>query len=408
MKAVTFEYSIPRYLATGALAKRWPGVLFTPLAPVRLREVPEPALPGPEWVKVRPRLSAVCGSDMGIILCRESLTLQPFASYPFVIGHEVCGEIAEAGEAVEGFAVGDRVTVMPMLSCAPRGIRPPCRMCAQGRFQLCENFTAGALPPGTITGATAGCPGFLSEMGVAHLHQLVRVPDGVADENAVLSDPLSTCLHMVINTPLRDGGTALVFGCGAMGLCAVAALRALRPDVRILAAEIDPFHREAAVGMGAAEALEPGGKPFYRRLAELTDAKFFAPLLAKPLLIGGVDAVFDSVGSTDTIDASLRVLANGGFYNLLGIGKPGRIDWTPVWFKELTLQGVYGFQVDEWRGERLHDFELAQRLFAGGEVDLRHLITHRFTLDQWRRALEVSVHKGRHRAVKVALVGPAA
>lgn len=404
MKAITFEYNIPQYLLTGALVGRWPRVLFTPLAPVKLREVPEPVLPGPEWVKVRPRISTICGSDMGIILCHESLTMQPFASYPFVIGHEVCGEVAEAGEAVEGFAVGDRVTVMPMLSCAPRGIDPPCRMCAKGRFQLCENFTTGALQPGTITGATAGCPGFMSEMGVAHVHQLVKVPDGVADENATLSDPLSTCLHMVINTPLRGDETALVFGCGAMGLCTIAALRALQPGVRILAAEIDPFHSEVARDMGAEEVVKPGGKAFYKRLAELTDAKFFTPLLAKPLLIGGVDVVFDSVGSTDTLDASLRVLANGGFYNLLGIGNPGKIDWTPVWFKELTLQGIYGFQVDEWQGERLRDFDLAQRLFAEGKVDLRRLVTHRFTLDQWQQALETAVHKGKHRAVKVAFV----
>ena len=404
MKAITFEYNIPQYLLTGALVGRWPKVLFTPLAPVKLREVPEPALPGPEWVKVRPRISTICGSDMGIILCHESLTLQPFASYPFVIGHEVCGEIAEAGEAVEGFQVGDRVTVMPMLSCGPRGIDPPCRMCAEGRFQLCENFTAGALEPGTITGATAGCPGFMSEMGVAHAHQLFKVPDGVADENATLSDPLSTCLHMVINTPLRGDETVLVFGCGAMGLCTIAALRALQPGVRILAAEIDPFHSEVARDMGAEEVIKPGGKGLYKRLAELTGAKFFTPLLAKPLLIGGVDVVFDSVGSTDTLDASLRVLANGGFYNLLGIGNPGKIDWTPVWFKELTIQGVYGFQLDDWQGERLHDFELAMRLFAEGKVDLSRLVTHRFTLDQWQQALEAAVHKGKHHAVKVAFV----
>jgi threonine dehydrogenase-like Zn-dependent dehydrogenase len=404
MKAITFEYKIPQYLLTGALVGKWPGVLFSPLAPTRLRQVPDPVLPGPQWVKVRPRISTICGSDMGIILCHESLTLQPFASYPFVIGHEVCGEITETGESVEGFKVGDRVTVVPMLSCRPRGIDPPCRMCAQGRFQLCENFTTGGLQAGTITGATAGCPGFMSEMGVAHVHQLVKVPEGVSDENATLSDPLSTCLHMVINTPLRGDETVLVFGCGAMGLCTVAALRALHPGLRILAAEIDPFHAEIASEMGVEEVIKPGGKNLYRRIAEITGAKFFTPLLAKPLLIGGVDVVFDSVGNTDTLETSLRVLANGGFYNLLGIGNPGRIDWTPVWFKELTIHGIYGFQMDEWQGERLHDFELAMRLFDEGRVDLSHLVTHRFTLDRWQEALEVAVNKGKHHAVKVAFV----
>jgi len=89
MKALTFQYGIPRYLLTSVLAGAWPGVLFSRLAPVRVRDVPDPVLPGSDWAKIRPRLAGLCGSDMGVILCRESLTLQPFASYPFVLGHEV-------------------------------------------------------------------------------------------------------------------------------------------------------------------------------------------------------------------------------------------------------------------------------------------------------------------------------
>jgi threonine dehydrogenase-like Zn-dependent dehydrogenase len=402
MRALVFEYSIPKYLLTGALSRRRPQVLFSRLAPVRVRELPDPVLPGPEWVLIRPRLATLCGSDMSIITCHESLTLQPFASYPFVLGHEVCGDIARAGEAVEGFTVGERVTVMPMLSCRQRGIHPPCRMCARGRFQLCENFTEGALAPGMFEGSNADCPGFISEMGVAHASQLYKVPEGVSDENAVLTEPFATALHMVVNTPLRGDETVLVFGCGVMGLCTVAAVRALHPGCRLLAAEIDPFHSEMARNMGAEEVVKPGGKEFYRRVAELTGAKLFTPLMAKPLLVGGVDAVFDAVGNTETVEASLRVLANGGFYNMLGIGNPGKIDWTPVWLKELNLQGIYGYQLEDWRGERVHDFQLALRLFESGAVDLSHLVTHRFTLEQWEEALRVALNKGAHRAVKVA------
>ena len=100
MKALTFEYSIPRYLLTGMLDRRWPRVALSAIAPVRLREIPEPELPGDDWVRVKPRVSGLCGSDMGIILCHESLTMQPFASYPFVLGHEVCADIIETGSRV--------------------------------------------------------------------------------------------------------------------------------------------------------------------------------------------------------------------------------------------------------------------------------------------------------------------
>lgn len=404
MKALVFEYNIPKYLLTGALARRWPPVLTTDLAPVQVREIEEPELPGPEWVKVRPRLSGFCGSDLSIVLCRESLTLAPFSSFPFVIGHEVCGEIAEAGEDVEGFEPGDRVTVMPFLSCRQRGIDPPCPMCAQGRYQLCENFTEGNLPVGMFEGNTAGIHGYISEMGLAHVSQLYKVPEGVSDENAVLTEPFATALHMVLANRLQPGETVLVFGCGVMGLCAIAALRALHPDVRVLAAEVDPFHSQVARDMGAEEVLRPGGKDFYRRVAELTGAKIHTPLLVKPLLIGGVDRVFDAVGNTETLHTSLRILRSGGWYNMLGIGEPRRIDWTPVWLKELTLRGIYAYQEEEWEGERVHTFALALRLFAEGKVDLSHLVTHRFRLEEYPEALEVALHKGKHQAVKVAFV----
>lgn len=405
MKALSFEYNIPRYLLTGLLDRRWPQVVFSGIAPVQLREMPEPQLPGPDWVKIKPRVAGICGSDMSIIFCHESLTLQPFASYPFVLGHEVCGDIVEAGPAVEGFEEGDRVTVMPMLGCATRGIVPPCRYCATGRPQLCENFTEGGLEPGTLVGSTAGIPGFLSEMGVAHVSLLHRVPEGVSDESAAMTDPFSGGLHMAIQNPIEPGDTLMVIGCGVMGLSTIAALRVLHPDARILAVEIDPFHSRLAREMGVEEVISPPmDRKFYRRVAELTGAKMFTPLMAKPLLVGGVDKVFDTVGSTETLETSLRILKASGWYNMLGIGQPKKIDWTPVWFKELTIKGVYGYQEEEFAGERSHNFDLALRLHAEGKADLGRLVTHKFKLDQWREALDVAMNKGKHEAVKVALV----
>jgi L-iditol 2-dehydrogenase len=401
MKALTFDYTIPRYLLTGALSDRWPQVLTSSIAPMQVREVEEPVLLGPDWVKVKPRLSGFCGSDLSIAKCHESLTLEPFSSNPFVVGHEVCGEIAEVGEAVEGLAPGDRVTVMPALGCLQRQIDPPCRMCAQGRYQLCENWTEGNLSAGMFIGSTQGLPGFISEMGIAHSAQVYKVPDKVSDENAVLTEPFSTPLTMVFNNHVQAGETALVFGHGVMGLCTIAVLRALHPDVRILGVEVDPFHSEVARGMGVEEVIKPGGKQFYRRIAELTGAKMYTPQMAKPILIGGVDRVFDAVGSTDTLNDSLRILANGGTYNLLGITQIKKIDWTPVWLKELIIKGIYAYQEEEIEGKRVHDFEMALDLFERGKVDLSHLITHRFTLDEWPKALDTALNKGREKAIKI-------
>jgi len=403
VKALAFKLNRFFYILTGALDRRWPQVLFSPIAPVKLREVPAPRLLGDEWVTIRPRLAGLCGSDMGIILCHESLTLQPFASYPFVLGHEVCGDIVEKGAAVEGFEPGDRVTVMPMLGCRTRGIQPLCSACAGGRPQLCENWTEGSIAPGTIVGATAGIPGFLSEMGMAHVSQLHKVPDGVSDEAACMTDPLSNGLHMALQNDVRPGETLLIFGCGVLGLCTIAALRAVHPEARLLAVEGNPFNAGVARDMGVEEVLSPPfDKKFYARVAELTGSKMFKPMLSKPILsCGGVDRVFDTVGSTDTIQAGLRVLRGGGSFNLIGIGEPKKIDWTPVWFREITVRGMYGYQDEEYAGAVEHDFDLALRLHAEGRIDVGPLVTHKFSLDDWREGLEVALNKGASKAIKI-------
>ncbi len=401
MKALTFKMNIPAYLVAGALSGVRPQIVHSSWVPVQMREIEKPGLIGPEWVTVRPRLSGFCGSDLGTVLCHESLTLEPFPSYPFVLGHEVCGEIVDVGEAVEGFAAGDRVVVMPALSCRTRRIDPPCRMCARGRYHLCENITEGSLAAGMYVGSCADTPGFISELGVAHVSMLYKVPENVSDENAVLTEPFSTALHMVVANPVEKDETVMVIGHGVMGLCTIAALKALHPGVRIIGVEVDPFHSEIAKDMGVEEVIKPGGKQFYRRVAELTGAKMYTPTAAKPILIGGVDRVFDAVGSTSTVHAALRVIASGGWYNLLGIGKIKKVDWTPVWFKELIIRGIYAYQDETMDGKRMHDFELALELYAKGKVDLSHLVTHRFSLDQWHEALDTALNKGREKAIKI-------
>ena len=240
-------------------------------------------------------------------------------------------------------------------------------------------------------------------MGIAHVSQLYKIPDEVSDENAVLTEPFSTALHMVVWNPVEAGETVMVIGCGVMGLCTIAAVKALYPEVRVLAVEIDPFHSQVAGEMGADEVLEPDGKGFYRRIAELTGARMYTPLMAKPLLIGGVDRVFDAVGNTGTLETSLRILANGGWYNLLGISHIGRIDWTPVWLKELTLRGLYGYKGkgEEETIEGFDAFETALGLFNENKVDISRMVTHRFTLDRWLEALEVAMNKGANQAIKV-------
>jgi threonine dehydrogenase-like Zn-dependent dehydrogenase len=153
MKAIQLIVSIPRYLLTKAVGAVYPPVFWGPLAMLRYREVPEPALPGPQWVKIKTGYGGICGSDMHTIFLKDSLALMAFVYTPVTLGHENVGIIAEVGDQVEGFAPGDRVVADPLLPCTTRGFEELCEFCQQDEFSLCQNFAEGDLAPGLSIGA---------------------------------------------------------------------------------------------------------------------------------------------------------------------------------------------------------------------------------------------------------------
>ena len=110
--------------------------------PLSLRDVDPPELPGPEWLRLRPRLSGICGSDLATIDGRSSRYFEPIVSFPFTPGHEIVGDLED----------GRRAVVIPVLHCAARGINPPCDMCRVGRINLCERVAFGDLEPGLQCG----------------------------------------------------------------------------------------------------------------------------------------------------------------------------------------------------------------------------------------------------------------
>ncbi len=103
VKALLYRKSIPRYLLVRGLGKRLHGVATGALAPLALAEVPEPPLPAPDWVRVRPRLCGICGSDLATIRAAGSPYFSALTSFPFVLGHEVVGDVVEAGRRSPGW-----------------------------------------------------------------------------------------------------------------------------------------------------------------------------------------------------------------------------------------------------------------------------------------------------------------
>lgn len=403
VKAVVSNITIPRYLAARALGRIWRPAFWSRLSPVRLADIPQPRLPGSDWVKVRVHLGGVCGSDLHVVLLETSPYATVYASMPFVIGHENVGTVVESGPDA-GVAVGSRVVVEPVLACAARGFADPCASCARGDYNLCSRFAEGLLSPGLGQGACRDTGGAWGEVMVAHCSQLVSVPAHLSDEHAVLVEPLAVAVHAVLKFVPPDAATVLIVGAGAIGLTAVAALRALRPGARVVVLARYPHQADLARRFGAAEVIVPSGYSHYGEVASLTGAGLLRPMLGPPVLTGGADATLECVGTARSISDAFRLTRAGGRVVLLGLAAfPRGVDWTPIWLREITVLGGFAYAREQVGGRAVRSMDIAMDLLAAGGMDLLPLITHRFPLDEFHRAIEVSLDKRRHRAVKILL-----
>lgn len=406
MKAIQFVESIPRYALGKALGSLYRPFYWSGLCCLRYGDVPEPRLPGPEWARIRVVAGGVCGSDLGLVQLHTSPSTEPFASFPFTIGHEGVGQVAELGPEVAEFAVGDRVVVDPVLHCAVRGFAELCPACRRGDTNLCERFTEGELAPGLLMGSCRDTGGSWGEQVVAHRCQLYHVPGRLADDEAVLVEPLAVAVHAVLRNWPRDDAAVLVVGAGVVGCLVVATLRALgsRAQVRVVARH--RFQAELAERFGADEVILSGrGSSHYEQIARAFGARLLHPVLGKPVLVGGADQVFDCVGSSVSVDDSLRFVRSGGKLVVVGLtGVLGGTDWTPLWRDEVEVRGSSMYGTETFRGQRTSTFGVALALLSEGQIDVSGLVTHRFRLADYRRALETITDKRRSGVVKAVFL----
>jgi threonine dehydrogenase-like Zn-dependent dehydrogenase len=374
--------------------------------PVELVELADPVVDGPERVVVAPRLAGVCGSDARLLLGRFEdgdldNPMAPFAELPFVLGHEVVGEVLDAGDRA-GLAPGDRVVLDPWLTCAARGLAP-CPPCRRGERSQCERFLDPAFGAGLHIGVTAAAPGaFATRLG-AHASQLHVVPDGVSDAAAVLADPFCVSLHAITATPPPPGGTVLVIGAGTLGTMAVAALRRLHTDVRVVVLRRYAHQRDAALRLGAHVVLDHEPREAaIEAICALTGASARPALAGLPMAYpGGVDVVYDTVGSAETLELAVRVARSHGAVVLLGVATPHRFEWTPIYFKELRVVGSSGFGEETIAGDRRHAIDHYLALCAEG-LDLSPLITHVEPLERWAGLLAAVAEPARSGVLKAA------
>jgi threonine dehydrogenase-like Zn-dependent dehydrogenase len=377
--------------------------------PMALEEVADPPLRGDDWLVLQTRLTGICGSDSKQVFLdtggdATDMAMTAFISFPQVLGHEVVADVLERGPAVSGVEVGQRVVLQCWLSCAPRGIEPVCPACAAGDYPLCWHFTDGSLTAGIHTGNSSDATGGFAERLPAHETQAIPVPDGMADEVAVLADPFAVSLHAVVRHPPRPGGHALVWGAGALGISAVAVLRALHPDVAVAVAARHPAQQALAAKLGATVFdSEQDREDLVVALADWSGGRLHRPWAGLPIAQpGGIDVAYDTIGAPHTVELILRVLASRAALVVSGVHAGGRYEWSPQYFKEIDLVGSNAFGVEEVEGVRQHAIRHYLDLVEDGRVDLTGMLTHTFRLADWRDAFTTIAKQHETGAIKVA------
>ena len=405
MKALVFRYSFPRFALATVLGKIFPPAYLGPGSPMSLETIPEPVLPAHDWVLIRTELCGICGSDIKQVFLDGAFDnpLTAFVSFPQVLGHETVGVIQQTGSRVKNRVVGERVVLNPWLPCATRGIEPPCAACQRGQHYLCENFTKGTLPPGMHIGNNAAATGGYAPFFAAHESQLFRIPDAVSFEQAVLADPFSVSLHAVLKAPPEAGTLAVVYGCGTLGLLTVAILNTLYPQVDVLAITRYPHQQKLAQQLGARYTVcDMKPVEIIEHVAGIAGGTIYRPWKGKPMLMKGAQRIYDTVGSPETVEVGIRIAQPQAKIVITGVANPARFEWTPLYFKEIELLGSNAFGVETFEGQRLHSMEIYLQLLEEQRLDLTGMITHRFHIEQFRRAFLAAHGKNNSAAVKVA------
>lgn len=321
-----------------------------------MREVPVPE-PGPGELLVRVHAASVCGTDIHIERW-DPWAQQNFGPPPMTFGHEMAGVVVARGPGATRIQVGD------MVAAETHIVDWTCYQCRTGRSFVCQNMR--------ILGVHV--PGAFAEY-IALPEQNAWVFEGYSFETAALQEPLGNAVFSAFVEEVA-GQTAVVTGCGPIGLMSIAVLKKAGARA-VFATDVNEERLAMATQMGADLALDARTNVVSRLRAE-TDGN-------------GVDIVLEMSGQSSALHQGLEAVTNGGRVSLLGTHTvPATIDLSKeVIFKGLRIYGITGRQLwDTW-------YRTTALLEEG--LDLSPIITHRLPLADYEQAFEVvaSGHAGK-------------
>ncbi|XP_032514523.2 sorbitol dehydrogenase-like [Danaus plexippus] len=320
---------------------------------LRLEQTPIPEI-GDDEVLLRMDCVGICGSDVhywqggscGHFVLKD----------PMIMGHEASGVVAKVGGNVKNLCVGDRVAIEPGVPCRY------CEFCKTGRYHLCPDIQFCATPP---------VHGNLSRYYKHAADFCYKLPDHVSMEEGALLEPLSVGIHACRRGGVTAGDFVLILGAGPIGLVTLLAARAMGAS-KIVITDILESRLETARELGADHTLlvsrDSNEADLVRALHDL--------LGAHP------DVSVDASGAPATVRLALLATKSGGCAVLVGMGSPEvTLPLAGAMAREVDIRGIFRY---------VNEYPIALSLVSSGQINLKPLVTHHFSLEETLEAYEVA------------------
>ncbi|MFA7119548.1 MAG: alcohol dehydrogenase catalytic domain-containing protein [Sphaerochaetaceae bacterium] len=312
----------------------------------------------PQQVVVEVKNSAICGSDVHIFKGKH-----PSCSLPVTIGHEFSGIIIEKGAFVQGFQIGDRVTVEPSIACGR------CARCLQGEYNYCKDLT--------FTYRVGH--GSMADFVVVDERNLHLLPPDVSFTTGALIEPLAVAIHAVRKADIQMAKSVVVIGAGPIGLL-ITAICKEKGASSLVVVDHNQYRLDFAKNFGADHTINSRTENAREQILMLTNGE-------------GFDRSFECVGCQETLENSIEWLRPGGISTVVGIFEDQRVSVpiTHLVSREIKVQGTQGYC---W------DFPVALQIC--NKIKIERLVTHKFAMENLDQAFQTVLERNKC-AVKVVL-----
>lgn len=312
---------------------------------ITFRQIPVPKA-GEGQILIRIRMIGICGSDIHVYHGKH-----PFTTYPVTQGHEVSGEIVALGQGVEGFRLGQKVTVEPQVFCGK------CHPCTHGKYNLCEELKVMGFQT----------TGVASTYFAVDASKVTPLPESLSFEEGAMIEPLAVAVHAVRRFGEVEGKKVAVLGAGPIGNLVAQSAKALGAET-VMVTDVSDYRLEMAKRCGADVTVN-------------TAREDFGQAMVRCMGPDKADVIYDCAGSNVTMNQAIRCARKGSVIILVAVfADMATVDLAVLNDHELDLNTTMMY--------RHEDYVTAIELVEQGKVQLRPLMSRTFPFRQFKQAYE--------------------